>query len=130
MIEAEVPDAAYWSFHLYADNWFEVPDRETRVTTRNHTQTAISDDGLIRLVVSGRDPGVANWIDTSDRDDRPSSRSVGSGRAASADPSCRPASWRSTTCRRRSRPTRHASTPPAAPPSSRRAGRTWPGDSA
>ena len=39
MIEAEVPDAAYWSFHLYADDWFEVPDRETRMTTRNHTQT-------------------------------------------------------------------------------------------
>jgi hypothetical protein len=67
VIESQVPDAAYWSFHLYADAWFEVPDRETRVTTRNHTQTAISDDGLIRLVVCGRDPGVANWLDSSDR---------------------------------------------------------------
>jgi hypothetical protein len=67
VIEAEQPDARYWSFHLYNNGWFEVPDRETRVTALNHTQAHVSRDGLIRVVVARRDPGVANWLDTSDR---------------------------------------------------------------
>ena len=35
--------------------------------TRNHTQTRISDDGRIRVVVAHEDPGVANWLDTEGR---------------------------------------------------------------
>ena len=68
LVEAEVPDARYWSFHLYADGWMEVPDRERRVTALNHLQTYVSGDGLIRIVIARRDPGVANWLDTTERE--------------------------------------------------------------
>jgi hypothetical protein len=47
--------------------WWEALEFATRVTTRNHTQTRISDDRRIRVVVAHEDPGVANWLDTEGR---------------------------------------------------------------
>jgi hypothetical protein len=67
VVESDVPDSRYWSFHLYSLAWWEALEFATRATTRNHTQTRISDDGRIRVVVAHRDPGVANWLDTEGR---------------------------------------------------------------
>jgi Protein of unknown function (DUF1214) len=67
VVESDVPDSRYWSFHLYSLAWWEALEYATRVTTRNHTQTRISDDGHIRVVVAHEDPGVANWLDTEGR---------------------------------------------------------------
>ena len=33
------------------------------VVSLNHTQARVDDDGVIRAVVSHRDPGVPNWLD-------------------------------------------------------------------
>jgi hypothetical protein len=67
LIETDAPDADAFDFQLYSLAWFETLDFPNRVTSRNHTQTAIDSDGRIRLVVAHRDPGVANWIDTEGR---------------------------------------------------------------
>ncbi len=67
VVESDIPDSRYWSFHLYSLAWWEALEFGSRVTTRNHTQTRISDDGRIRVVVAHDDPGVANWLDTEGR---------------------------------------------------------------
>ncbi len=65
-VHAEVPDARYWSLQLYTMAWFE-PYDIGRVTSRNHTQMHVGDDGRFHLVVAHDDPGVPNWLDTEGR---------------------------------------------------------------
>ena len=67
VVDCDIPDSRYWSFHLYNLAWWEALEYATRVTTLNHTQTRISDDGRIRVVVAHEDPGVPNWLDTEGR---------------------------------------------------------------
>ncbi len=61
--EVEVPLARYWSLQLYDIPWFELVDVTEHVVSLNHTQARVDDDGVIRAVVSHRDPGVPNWLD-------------------------------------------------------------------
>lgn len=65
--EVEVPPAHYWSLQLYEIPWFELVDVTDHVVSLNHTQARVDGDGVIRLVVSHRDPGVPNWLDTAGR---------------------------------------------------------------
>jgi Protein of unknown function (DUF1214) len=67
VVESDVPQSRYWSFHLYNLAWWEALEYGSRVTTLNHTQTRVSDDGRVRLVVAHADPGVPNWLDTEGR---------------------------------------------------------------
>lgn len=67
IVESEVPDARYWSLQLYPVGWFELADPVERITSLNHRQARVSDDGRIRAVVSHRDPGVDNWLDAGGR---------------------------------------------------------------
>ncbi len=64
VIETELPDARYWQFQL-CDLWFRSADWSERSTSINHRQAHIDADGRFRCVVAHRDPGVANWLDTS-----------------------------------------------------------------
>jgi len=68
---AEIPRpvARYWAFQLYELAWFELLDITERQTSLNHTQLAVDADDRIRIVVSHRDPGVANWLDAAGRRD-------------------------------------------------------------
>ena len=59
VVDCDIPDSRYWSFHLYNLAWWEALEYATRVTSLNHTQTRISDDGRVRVVVAHEDPGVA-----------------------------------------------------------------------
>ena len=62
------PDAAtLWGASSYTRAWYEPLDYATRVTSRNHRQVAADDDGVVRVVLAGRDPGTANWLDTEGR---------------------------------------------------------------
>ena len=58
-----MPDSRYWSFQLYNLAWFELVDPVDRQTSLSHEQVSIDGDGRVRVVVSHRDPGVANWLD-------------------------------------------------------------------
>jgi hypothetical protein len=64
IIETELPDARYWSFQL-GNLWFHSLDYANRQSSLNGQQVQIDSDGLVRIVVAHRDPGVPNWLDTS-----------------------------------------------------------------
>jgi hypothetical protein len=68
MIEFDVaaePDQI--GFQL-ANYWGESYDYANRVTSLNHLQSFRSSDGVYRYVVSARDPGIQNWMDTAGYD--------------------------------------------------------------
>lgn len=67
VIEFDEPDARYWAVQLYTMHTFELVDPFGAITSRNHTQTVISEDRRIRIVLAASDPGVANWLDTTGR---------------------------------------------------------------
>lgn len=66
VVECDAPDARYWSFQLYGMHFFR-PFDIVRPSSLNHRQAAPGPDGRLRLVVAHRDPGFANWIDTTGR---------------------------------------------------------------
>jgi hypothetical protein len=53
----------YWSLQL-GDLWMQTTDFIDRQSSLNGAQAPADADGLVRLVVSARDPGVPNWLDT------------------------------------------------------------------
>jgi hypothetical protein len=63
VVSCDVPDARYWSFQL-CDSWFRSLDYANHQTSLNAAQLQRDADGRVRIVVSSRDPGVANWLDT------------------------------------------------------------------
>jgi hypothetical protein len=67
VLETTVPDARYWGVQLYDMGIYELVDPTDRLTSLNHRQTSVDSDGVVRFVLSHRDPGVANWLDTGGR---------------------------------------------------------------
>ncbi len=67
VLELDPGDAELWGVSSYSLGWYEPLDYATRVTSRNHRQVTADDDGLVRVVLAGRDPGTANWLDTEGR---------------------------------------------------------------
>ena len=67
LVECEPPDARYWSIQLYSFPWFESLDFANRVNSLTGHQIHVDDDGRFRIVISERDPGVHNWLDTEGR---------------------------------------------------------------
>lgn len=67
VVEVPRPAARYWSFQLYEMAWFELVDVTERQSSLNHAQLAVDADDRVRVVVSHRDPGVANWLDAAGR---------------------------------------------------------------
>ncbi|GAC1397534.1 MAG: hypothetical protein NVS4B6_03530 [Mycobacterium sp.] len=63
ILEVEPPQGVYWSFSL-GNPWWETIHYGRHQSSLNAHQAATDDDGLVRVVVCGRDPGVANWLDT------------------------------------------------------------------
>lgn len=59
----KLPDGVYWSFQA-GDVWSRSLNFTHRQTSINMHQAAVDGDGGFRAVVAHRDPGVANWIDT------------------------------------------------------------------
>jgi Protein of unknown function (DUF1214) len=65
IVEAKVPDKVkYWSLILTNDI-YETTDWSNNQASLNDAQARIDRDGWFRAVVSARDPGVPNWLDTS-----------------------------------------------------------------
>lgn len=63
LVECDVPDARYWAFQL-VDPCFRSLDWARHQTSLNHAQAKVDAGGRVRIVVARRDPGVANWLDT------------------------------------------------------------------
>jgi hypothetical protein len=62
IVEIERPDARYWNIHL-GDVWWQVTDFTDRHSSLNGHQAVFDSDGKARIVISGEDSGVANWLD-------------------------------------------------------------------
>lgn len=64
VIESRVPlEPSFMGFHL-SNLWGESLDFESYQSSLNASQMSLGDDGVYRWVVCHRDPGVANWLDT------------------------------------------------------------------
>jgi hypothetical protein len=58
-----------WDIQLYNRAWYEALDFRHRLTCLNHRLACRSHDDSVRIVITGRDPGRANWLDTEGRDE-------------------------------------------------------------
>jgi hypothetical protein len=63
ILEVEPPEGIYWSYSL-GNPWWETIHYGRHQSSLNGYQAAVDSDGLVRVVLSGRDPGIANWLDT------------------------------------------------------------------
>jgi len=63
ILEVEPPEGVYWSYSL-GNPWWETIHYGRHQSSLNAQQAAVDSDGLVRVVLSARDPGVANWLDT------------------------------------------------------------------
>ena len=63
LVEAPVADCRYSNIQL-ANPWMESLDYASHQSSLNHRTTHVDADGRVRYVISLRDPGVHNWLDT------------------------------------------------------------------
>jgi hypothetical protein len=64
LLEATMPEGCdYFSFSL-TDRMFVTLDWVHAQTSLNRNQAGVDDDGVLRVVVAGEDPGIRNWMDT------------------------------------------------------------------
>jgi hypothetical protein len=64
VVEAKVPaNCRYWSAIL-TNELYETTDWSNNHSSLNDSQARVDKDGVLRLVVSARDPGAPNWLDT------------------------------------------------------------------
>lgn len=63
VITVPVSDAPYLGFQL-GSMWYVSLDYINHQTSLNGTQAQVDPDGNIRIVVSDRNPGVTNWVET------------------------------------------------------------------
>ncbi|BCO35207.1 hypothetical protein MHEC_16400 [Mycobacterium heckeshornense] len=63
ILEIKPPNGVYWSYSL-GNPWWETIHYGRHQSSLNGHQVAVDSDGLVRVVVCARDPGVANWLDT------------------------------------------------------------------
>ena len=62
ILEVEPPKGVYWSYSL-GNQWWETIHYGRHQSSLNAHQAHVDSDGILRVVVSSRDPGVANWLD-------------------------------------------------------------------
>jgi len=65
VIEAKVPSQCPYYSLILTNGIYETTDWINNQASLNKAQLHIDRDGVLRVVVSARDPGVANWLDTS-----------------------------------------------------------------
>lgn len=63
VLEGVAPRARYWSVQIF-NRWLESPDYRHRRVALNSGAIRVGEDGRFRIVLSARDPGVPNWLDT------------------------------------------------------------------
>ncbi|HEX3289720.1 MAG TPA: DUF1214 domain-containing protein [Mycobacterium sp.] len=62
ILEVEPPEGVYWSYSL-GNQWWETIHYGRHQSSLNAHQAHVDSDGVLRVVVCSRDPGVANWLD-------------------------------------------------------------------
>jgi hypothetical protein len=62
IVELDPPNPKFWDIQV-SDIWNQAVDYAFHQATLNMGQAAADADGKVRVVLSHRDPGVANWLD-------------------------------------------------------------------
>lgn len=70
IVEVPPPEGIYWSFSV-GNPWWETIHYGRHQSSLNGHQAAVDPDGLVRVVLSAQDPGVANWLDTAGHSNGP-----------------------------------------------------------
>ena len=64
IVEAKVPHKCTYSSMILTNEIYETTDWYDNYSSLNDAQAKPDKDGVLRIVVSAKDPGVANWLDT------------------------------------------------------------------
>jgi hypothetical protein len=64
IIEAKVPDKCLYYSVILTNEIYETTNWYDNHSSLNDSQMRVDKDGLLRVVVSGKDPGAWNWLDT------------------------------------------------------------------
>lgn len=64
LIETPVPERYTYRSLILTNDIYETTDWYNNHSSLNGAQAAVDEDGVLRIVVSARDPGVPNWLDT------------------------------------------------------------------
>ena len=64
IVESAVPKTCRYRSLILTNELYETTDWYNNHSSLNHTQAGPDKDGKLRIVVSARDPGVPNWLDT------------------------------------------------------------------
>ena len=64
IVEVQPPESRYWNLTL-ENRWHEVGDYLHRPTSRTLEDVEYGEDGSVQFVISHKDPGHPNWLDTS-----------------------------------------------------------------
>jgi hypothetical protein len=64
LIETPVPDRCTYRSLILTNEIYETIDWYNNLSSLNGEQAAADKDGVLRVVVSAKDPGVANWLAT------------------------------------------------------------------
>lgn len=70
IVEVTPPEGLYWSFSI-GNPWWETIHYGRHQSSLNAHQAVVDADGLVRVVLCERDPGVANWLDTAGHSNGP-----------------------------------------------------------
>ncbi|WP_197499406.1 DUF1214 domain-containing protein [Mycobacterium sp. 1245852.3] len=70
IVEVQPPEGVYWSFSI-GNPWWETIHYGRHQSSLNAHQAAVDSDGLVRVVLCDRDPGIANWLDTAGHSNGP-----------------------------------------------------------
>ena len=65
VIATQVPETCPYRSLILTNGIYETTDWINNHSSLNGAQAPVDSDGIWRVVVSARDPGVANWLDTS-----------------------------------------------------------------
>ena len=65
IVEAKVPARCTYHSVILTNELFETTDWYNNQASLNDSQSQPDPDGILRVVVSAKDPGVPNWLDTS-----------------------------------------------------------------
>ena len=63
LVEVPVSEAPYQAIQV-GSKWYVSTDYEHHQTSLTRAQSHVGQDGMLRYVVSERDPGIANWLET------------------------------------------------------------------
>jgi hypothetical protein len=64
IVEATAPARCLYRSLILTNGLYETTDWYNNHSSLNDSQAPVDSDGVLRIVVSSRDPGVPNWLDT------------------------------------------------------------------